>query len=76
MTASLILLAVAISAALALLMMTTQAIAFQIKMTPEEQKGFDRFIQDWKKVCPDGNNSSEFCTGYLTGASIQSSGPG
>lgn len=42
----------------------------------QAQKGYNKFIEDWKKVCPDSNNETDFCTGYLTGASIRSSGPG
>jgi len=44
-------------------------------LSSEEQKGFNKFVQDWKKVCPDSNNMTSFCDGYLTGASVRSSGP-
>lgn len=56
---------------------TTQATqAFQTGLDKDAQKGFDKFVHDWKAVCPDSKNWTSFCNGYLTGASIRSSGPG
>jgi len=52
-----------------------QAALAQKGLSPQELKGYNKFIEDWKRACPDSNNMTAFCDGYLTGASIRSSGP-